>query len=76
MAKHYPKSEFAGFDYHDKSIDTAKRAPRTPASPPASSLKWPWPKPIPAATTISSPTLIVCTTWAILGALRSTCTAV
>lgn len=25
MAKHYPKSEFAGFDYHDKSIETAKK---------------------------------------------------
>src|SRR5246127_3934566 len=25
MAKHYPKSEFAGFDYHDKSIETAKQ---------------------------------------------------
>ena len=25
MAKSYPKSEFTGFDYHDKSIDTAKQ---------------------------------------------------
>ncbi|MFI5059291.1 MAG: class I SAM-dependent methyltransferase [Candidatus Acidiferrales bacterium] len=25
MAKSYPKSEFAGFDYHDKSIETAKQ---------------------------------------------------
>src|ERR1700756_4173630 len=25
MAKHYPNSEFAGFDYHDKSIQTAKQ---------------------------------------------------
>ena len=25
MAKHYPKSEFAAFDYHDKSIETAKQ---------------------------------------------------
>jgi 2-polyprenyl-3-methyl-5-hydroxy-6-metoxy-1,4-benzoquinol methylase len=25
MAKHYPKSEFAGFDYHDKSIESAKQ---------------------------------------------------
>jgi 2-polyprenyl-3-methyl-5-hydroxy-6-metoxy-1,4-benzoquinol methylase len=25
MARHYPKSEFAGFDYHDKSIETAKQ---------------------------------------------------
>jgi 2-polyprenyl-3-methyl-5-hydroxy-6-metoxy-1,4-benzoquinol methylase len=25
MAKHYPNSEFAGFDYHDKSIQTAKK---------------------------------------------------
>jgi 2-polyprenyl-3-methyl-5-hydroxy-6-metoxy-1,4-benzoquinol methylase len=25
MAKNYPKSEFVGFDYHDKSIETAKR---------------------------------------------------
>lgn len=25
MAKHYPKSEFAGFDYHDKSIETARQ---------------------------------------------------
>ena len=25
MAKHYPKSEFVGFDYHDKSIETAKQ---------------------------------------------------
>lgn len=25
MAKHYPKSEFFAFDYHDKSIDTAKQ---------------------------------------------------
>ncbi|HEY2461918.1 MAG TPA: class I SAM-dependent methyltransferase [Candidatus Acidoferrum sp.] len=25
MAKAYPKSEFAGFDYHDKSIETAKQ---------------------------------------------------
>ena len=25
MAKHYPKSEFFGFDYHDKSIETAKQ---------------------------------------------------
>jgi len=25
MAKHYPKSEFSGFDYHDKSIETAKQ---------------------------------------------------
>jgi len=24
MAKHYPKSEFVGFDYHDKSIESAK----------------------------------------------------
>src|ERR1700677_3057092 len=24
MAKHYPKSEFVGFDYHDKSIETAR----------------------------------------------------
>ena len=25
MAKHYPNSEFVGFDYHDKSIQTAKK---------------------------------------------------
>jgi hypothetical protein len=25
MAKSYPNSEFVGFDYHDKSIDTAKQ---------------------------------------------------
>jgi ubiquinone/menaquinone biosynthesis C-methylase UbiE len=25
MAKNYPKSEFTGFDYHDKSIETAKQ---------------------------------------------------
>jgi 2-polyprenyl-3-methyl-5-hydroxy-6-metoxy-1,4-benzoquinol methylase len=25
MAKHYPKSEFVGFDYHDKSIQSAKQ---------------------------------------------------
>jgi 2-polyprenyl-3-methyl-5-hydroxy-6-metoxy-1,4-benzoquinol methylase len=25
MAKSYPKSEFVGFDYHDKSIDSAKQ---------------------------------------------------
>ena len=25
MARHYPQSEFAGFDYHDKSIETAKQ---------------------------------------------------
>jgi 2-polyprenyl-3-methyl-5-hydroxy-6-metoxy-1,4-benzoquinol methylase len=25
MAKHYAKSEFAGFDYHEKSIETAKQ---------------------------------------------------
>src|SRR5580765_8192782 len=25
MAKHYPQSEFFGFDYHDKSIETAKQ---------------------------------------------------
>jgi 2-polyprenyl-3-methyl-5-hydroxy-6-metoxy-1,4-benzoquinol methylase len=25
MAKSYPKSEFAGFDYHDKSIETARQ---------------------------------------------------
>ncbi len=25
MAKSYPKSDFAGFDYHDKSIETAKQ---------------------------------------------------
>jgi 2-polyprenyl-3-methyl-5-hydroxy-6-metoxy-1,4-benzoquinol methylase len=25
MARHYPKSEFAGFDYHEKSIETAKQ---------------------------------------------------
>ena len=25
MAKHYPKSEFVGFDYHDKSIESAKQ---------------------------------------------------
>jgi 2-polyprenyl-3-methyl-5-hydroxy-6-metoxy-1,4-benzoquinol methylase len=25
MAKSYPKSEFVGFDYHDKSIETAKK---------------------------------------------------
>ena len=25
MARHYPKSEFVGFDYHDKSIQTAKK---------------------------------------------------
>ena len=25
MAKHYPNSQFAGFDYHDKSIETAKQ---------------------------------------------------
>lgn len=25
MAKAYPKSEFVGFDYHDKSIETAKK---------------------------------------------------
>jgi 2-polyprenyl-3-methyl-5-hydroxy-6-metoxy-1,4-benzoquinol methylase len=25
MAKNYPKSEFVGFDYHDKSIETAKQ---------------------------------------------------
>jgi 2-polyprenyl-3-methyl-5-hydroxy-6-metoxy-1,4-benzoquinol methylase len=25
MAKSYPKSEFTGFDYHDKSIETAKQ---------------------------------------------------
>jgi 2-polyprenyl-3-methyl-5-hydroxy-6-metoxy-1,4-benzoquinol methylase len=25
MAKSYPNSEFVGFDYHDKSIDTAKK---------------------------------------------------
>ncbi len=25
MAQSFPKSEFAGFDYHDKSIETAKR---------------------------------------------------
>src|SRR5258705_5418037 len=25
MAKHYPKSQFVGFDYHDKSIETAKQ---------------------------------------------------
>ncbi|HVO58560.1 MAG TPA: methyltransferase domain-containing protein [Dongiaceae bacterium] len=25
MAKHYPKSEFYGFDYHDKSIETARQ---------------------------------------------------
>lgn len=25
MAKHYPESEFVGFDYHDKSIESAKQ---------------------------------------------------
>src|SRR4029077_17871209 len=25
MAKNYPKSEFIGFDYHDKSIETARQ---------------------------------------------------
>jgi len=25
MARHYPQSEFAGFDYHEKSIETAKQ---------------------------------------------------
>jgi SAM-dependent methyltransferase len=25
MAKHYPRSEFVGFDYHDKSIESAKQ---------------------------------------------------
>jgi SAM-dependent methyltransferase len=25
MARHYPNSEFAGFDYHDKSIETARQ---------------------------------------------------
>jgi 2-polyprenyl-3-methyl-5-hydroxy-6-metoxy-1,4-benzoquinol methylase len=28
MAKSYPKSEFSGFDYHDKSIETAKQRAR------------------------------------------------
>jgi 2-polyprenyl-3-methyl-5-hydroxy-6-metoxy-1,4-benzoquinol methylase len=28
MAKSYPKSEFLGFDYHDKSIETAKQRAR------------------------------------------------
>ncbi|HTQ59544.1 MAG TPA: methyltransferase domain-containing protein [Candidatus Solibacter sp.] len=28
MAKSYPKSEFHGFDYHDKSIETAKQRAR------------------------------------------------
>jgi 2-polyprenyl-3-methyl-5-hydroxy-6-metoxy-1,4-benzoquinol methylase len=28
MAKSYPKSEFAGFDYHDKSIETARQRAR------------------------------------------------
>jgi 2-polyprenyl-3-methyl-5-hydroxy-6-metoxy-1,4-benzoquinol methylase len=28
MAKSYPKSEFAGFDYHEKSIETAKQRAR------------------------------------------------
>ena len=28
MAKSYPKSEFVGFDYHDKSIETAKQRAR------------------------------------------------
>jgi 2-polyprenyl-3-methyl-5-hydroxy-6-metoxy-1,4-benzoquinol methylase len=26
MAKHYPKSQFAGFDYHDKSIEAARES--------------------------------------------------
>ena len=28
MARSYPKSEFVGFDYHDKSIETAKQRAR------------------------------------------------
>jgi hypothetical protein len=50
MAKSYPKSEFVGFDYHDKSIEPPSSARKTRAWPIAFALRLRRPRIIPART--------------------------
>jgi tRNA G46 methylase TrmB len=73
MAKSYPKSEFIGFDYHGKSIETAKE--RAKDAGVGDRIRFEVARRnIPAKTMISSPSLIASTTWAIQPVLRRTST--
>ena len=74
MAKAFPKSRFFGFDYHAPSIERARQGGRGGRCRRPRQLRGgARPRTFPAGTTISSPSSIACTTWAIRSAPRRMC---
>jgi len=65
MAKAFPKSQFFGFDYHDKSIEGARATAARQGLADRVNLKPRRPKSFRAKTTTWLPYSIVCTTWVI-----------
>ena len=63
MAQAYPRSTFAGFDYHPQSIEMAQERAREAGVEDRSVSRWPPPRPSPARTTTWWPASIACTTW-------------
>ena len=73
MAKAYPKSEFFGFDYHAPSLERAKELAKEAGVADRVTFPRRQPRIFPRRTTISSPSSIACTTWAIRSAPASMC---
>jgi len=71
MAKGYPRSTFIGFDHHKPSILIARKCTKEAG---LTNVTYVVAKPIdfPVRDTTSLATSIICITWAILSALRST----
>jgi hypothetical protein len=63
MAKAFPKSQFFGFDYHDKFIEAARDTANVKELPIASHSRWPKPRNFRAKTMISWLCSIACTIW-------------
>ena len=64
LAQQYPSTRFTGSDYHDQSIEIARKRAPTPASPTGSASRSPLRPISPAPATTWPPRSTACTTWA------------
>ena len=63
MARAFPRSRFAGFDYHPASIEHARRAAERAGVSDRVTFGWPRPRTSRVRATISSPSSTACMTW-------------
>ena len=68
IAQAFPQSTVTGSDYHDGSIQLARKRAADAGSPTGPPSRWPPPSPSPAPVSTWSPPSTACTTWAIRSA--------